>query len=69
MGRFVEDQEGEAVQHYDGRASSSGSQQAVATKMEALTVRVDHDTAKKNGWNPELQTIKFASSLRACLCR
>ncbi len=33
------------VQHYDGRASSSGSQQAVAVKMEEFTERVDHDTA------------------------
>ena len=52
------------VQHNDGRASSSGSQQAVAVKMEELTVRVNHDTAKKNGWTPEMQTVKLASSLR-----
>ncbi len=61
-------QQADAVKHYDGRASSSVSQQAIAVKMEALTFRADQDTAKKNGWTLEMQTIKFASSLHAmCL--
>ena len=60
---FPKTKEMPAVQHYDGRASSSGDQQATVMKIEKMTHRVDPDTAKKNGWTAEMQTIKLASSL------
>jgi hypothetical protein len=61
---FPKAKEVPAVQHFDGRASSSGEQRTTDMKMEQITHRVDPSTAKKNGWTSEVQTVKLVSSLR-----